>query len=77
MGSFDRNHIKFQLKRKSNAKFKEKLICGFKYDMRNLVNSQLTTQKFENFFSMGSFCPKYARFDLQKYRGVIFQDTEQ
>ena len=40
---------------KSNAKFKEKLTCGFKYDIRNLVNFHSTT---ENLFSMGSFCPK-------------------
>ena len=61
----------------SDAKCKEKLTCGFKYDMRNLTNFHLTTQKSENFFSVGSFCPKYARFGLQKYRGVIFHDTEQ
>ena len=62
---------------KSDAKFKEKPTCGFKYDMRNLVNFHPTTQKLENVFSMGSFCPNYARFELQKYRGVIFHDTEQ
>ena len=28
-----------------DAKFKEKLTCGFKYDMRNLVNFHPTTQK--------------------------------
>ena len=26
---------------------------------------------------MGSFYPKYIRFELKKYRGVIFHDTEQ
>ena len=62
---------------KSDAKFKEKLTCGFKYDTRNLLNFHLTTEKSENFFSAGSFCPKYTRFELQKYRGVIFHDTEQ
>ena len=62
---------------KSDAKFKEKLTCGFKYDIRNLVKFHPTTQKFENFFSMGSFCPKYIRFELKKYREVIFHDTEQ
>ena len=51
--------------------------CGFKYDMRNLVNFHPTTQKSQNFFSMGSFCPKYLRFDLQKYKGVIFHGTGQ
>ena len=57
---------------KSGAKFKEKLICGFKYDMRNSVNVLTTTQKSENVFSMGSFCPKYTRFELQKCREVSF-----
>ena len=62
---------------KSDAKLKERLTCGFKYDMTNLVNFYPTSQKSENFFSMGSFCSNYARFKLQKYRGVIFHDTEQ
>ena len=62
---------------KSDAKFKEKLTCGFKYDMRNLVNFHPTTQKSKNFTPMGYFCPKYMRFELKKYRGVIFHDTEQ
>ena len=60
---------------KSDAKFKEKLTSGFKYDMRNFVNFYPTTQNSENLFSMGSLCPKYTRFELQKYRGV--NDTEQ
>ena len=62
---------------KSDAKIKEKLTCGFKYDMRNLVNFHPTTQKSKNFTSMGYFCPKYMRFELKKYRGVIFHDTQQ
>ena len=44
---------------KSDAKFKEKLACGFKYDMKDLVNF-----------------PKYIRFELKKYRGIVFHDTE-
>ena len=47
---------------KSDAKFKEKLTCGFKYDMRNLVNFHTTTQKSEDVFLMDSFCPKYTRY---------------
>ena len=76
--------MKFQLKKyrtlmtlNSDAKFKEKLICGFKYDMRNFVNFHPTIQKSKNFTLMGYFCPKYMRFELKKYRGVIFHDTEQ
>ena len=62
---------------KSDAKFKEKLTYGFKYDMKNLVNNHPTTQKSKNFTLMSYFCPKYLRFELKKYRGVIFHDTEQ
>ena len=56
---------------------KKNWIRGFRYDMRNLVNFHQITQKSENLFSMSSFCPKYARSELQKYRGVIFHDTEE
>ena len=62
---------------KSDAKFKRKPTCGFKYDMRNLLIFHPTTHKSKNFFSMGSFCPKYTRFEVEKYRGVIFHDIEQ
>ena len=61
---------------KSDAKFKEKLTWGFKYDMGNLGNFHPTTPKSETFTLMGSFCSKYIRFELEKYRGVIFHDTE-
>ena len=56
---------------KSDAKFKEKLTCGFKYDMRNLANFHPITQKSKRFY------PKFMRFEIKKYRGVIFHDTEQ
>ena len=62
---------------KSDAKFKEKLTCGLKCDMTNLVNFDPTTQKPGNFFSIGSFYLKHTTFELQKYRAVIFHDTEQ
>ena len=62
---------------KNDAKFKKKLTCGFKYEMKNLVCFHRNPQKFEIFFSMGSFCAKYTRFEVQKYKGVIFHDTEQ
>ena len=61
----------------SDTKFKEKMTCSFKYDTRNFVNFHSTTQKFQNFTSMGYFCQKYMRFELKKYGGVIFHDTEQ
>ena len=51
---------------KTKANFKEKMTCNFTYGMRILVNVHPTTQKPENFFLMGSFCPKHTRFELQK-----------
>ena len=64
------------MKLESDAKFKEKLTFGFKYD-RNLVNFHPTTLKFENFNSMGSVCQKYIKFEPKKYQGVTFHDTKQ
>ena len=57
---------------KSDAKFKEKLTCGFKYDMRNLVNFQPTTQKSKNYTSTGYFCSKYMRFELKNTEELYF-----
>ena len=51
---------------KSDANFKEKLACGLKYEMRNLVKCHPTTHKSKNFTSMSSFCPKYIRFEPKK-----------
>ena len=59
---------------KSDGKFKEKLTCDFKYDIRNLVNFHPTTQKS---FLLALFVRNYTRFELQKHRGVNFYDTEQ
>ena len=60
----------FLMTLKSDANIKEKMICGFKYDMLNLVTFHPTIQKSKNVFSMAYFCPKYMRFGLNKYRGV-------
>ena len=57
---------------KSDAKFEEKLTLGSKTDMRNLVNFHPTTQKSENFFSVGSFCPKYTRSEIQNTEELSF-----
>ena len=61
---------------KSDAKFEEKLTLGSKSEMKNLVNFYPTSQKSENFILMGYFYPKYMRFELKKYKGVIFYATE-
>ena len=58
--------------RKSDAKFKEKLTCSFKYDMRDFVNFHPTSQKSKNFTSMGYSCPKYMRFDLKNTEKLSF-----
>ena len=54
---------------KSDVKFKEKVTCGFKYVVRNLVNFYPTTQKFEiwrlSSALVKNFCPKCRRFELQ------------
>ena len=52
---------------KNDAKKKKKLTCGFKYDMKDLVNFHLTIQKSEIFFDGQSVCTKYTRFQLEKY----------
>ena len=62
---------------KSDAKFKEELTCGFKYDMRNLVNVDPTTQNLKISFRWALFVQSNTRFVLQKYRGIIFHNTEE
>ena len=62
---------------KNNANFEEKLTLGSKNDIKNLVSSHAMTQESKNFTLMRYFCPKYLRFELKKYRGVIFHDTKQ
>ena len=57
---------------KSDAEFKEKLTCSFKYDMRNLVKFHPTTQKSQDFTLMDYFCPKYMRFELKKIQRSYF-----
>ena len=75
MGSFCKNHIKFWLEStedlslktlKSDAKFKEKLTCGFNNYMTNLENFHPITQKSKNVILMDYFCPKCLRFELTK-----------
>ena len=61
---------------KSDAKFKEKLTRGFKYDMKDLVNFHPITQKSESFTSMGYFCPKYMRFELKNTKELSFMTLD-
>ena len=59
---------------KSGAKFEEKLIFCFKDD-KNLVNFDPSTKKSKKLCTL--IGPSCAKFDLKKYRGVIFYDTEE
>ena len=61
---------------KSDAKFEEKPICCFKNN-KNLVNLGPSTQFSKICTVIYPFCAKYITFDHKKYRGVIFNDTEE
>ena len=54
---------------KSDAEFKEKLTCGFKYDMRNLVNFHPATQSLKISFQWSLF--------IQSIQGLIYKNTEE
>ena len=62
---------------KNDTKIEEELTCHFKIDLRNLKNFDLSTRKSKKFVLIGSLWQKYIMFELQKYRGVIFRDTEE
>ena len=65
--NFQRNYVSWYW-RVYNAKFKGKLTCGLKNDIRNLANFRASRQKFENSCKqakvctlIGSFCPKHIK----------------
>ena len=63
---------------KNDAEFEDELTCHFKTDMRNLTNFDPSTWKSQKIFIlMCSFWAKYILFELKKYRGVIFHETEE
>ena len=45
--------------------------------MRNFTNFDSSARKSKKIVLIGSLWPKYILFELQKYRGVIFHDTEE
>ena len=62
----------------TDAKFKGKMTCAFKNDMRNLAHfhqSMFGNLKIGTF--MGSFYPKYKIYGLKIYRGVLCQGNEE
>ena len=62
---------------KNHTKTEEELTCRFKLTW----TSQILTRAFEKskkvFVLIGSLWPKYIFFELQRYIGVIFHDTEE
>ena len=66
------------MKLKRDTKFVEELTCRFKICIRNLTKFDLSTRKVSKvFILMGSFSAKYILFELKKYRGIIFHETEE
>ena len=62
----------------SNAKFEEKLALGFKNDMTNLVNFNVSSGKNENLhFDVLLLSIAYIKFQLKKCRRVISHYTEE
>ena len=65
------------IKLKRDTKFREESTCRFKIDISNLTSFDLSTLKSQKFFALiGCFWAKYILFELKKYRGVIFHETE-
>ena len=63
---------------KNDTKIEEELACRFKVDMRNFTNFELSTRKSKKFVFYWFVVTKdQSLFQLQKYRGVIFHDTEE
>ena len=63
---------------KKNAKLEEELTCHFKIVMRNLNEFWSKHLKIsKSFILMCSFWAKYILFEVKKYRGVIFHETDE
>ena len=86
IGSFWAMYILFELQKYRGIIFHETeegykswsgIGCRFKIDIRNLKNVDLSTKVSKMFTLIGSFWAKYILFELKKYRGVIFHETEE
>ena len=61
-----------------DAKFGEESTSRLKIGISNLTNFDRSTWKFSKIFIlMGYFSVKYILFELKKYRGIIFDETEE
>ena len=63
---------------KSDAKFEEKLACCWNLMYVDPSTRKSQHSKVSNICTLiGPFREKYITFNLRKYRGVIFHDTEE
>ena len=62
---------------KGVAKFKRKLTCGLKNDIRNLVNFMRAVESLKIYTLIGPFCPKHTNIQVKKYGRVMSHDTEE
>ena len=66
------------MKLKRDTNFGEVSTHHFKIGIRNLTKFEPSTRKSKkNLILMGSFWAKYILFELKKYRGIIFHETEE
>ena len=66
------------MKLKRDTNFGEESPSCLKSGLRNLTNFDPSTQKVSKISTlMDSFSAKYILFELKKYRGVIFHETEE
>ena len=66
------------MKLKRDTKFGEVSTYHFKIGIRNLTKFDPSTRKSKkNFILMASFWAKYILFELKKYIGIIFHETEE
>ena len=59
-----------------DAKFEEKLALGFKYDMTNLVNFNVSSRKFESLHTDMLLLSIAYKVSAKKYRRVVSHNTE-
>ena len=65
------------MKLKRNTKFGEVSTHHFKIGIRNITKFDPSTRKSKKkFILISSFWAKYILFELKKYRGIIFHETE-
>ena len=65
------------MKLKRDTKFGEESTCRFKIDNKFDKFWPEHSEVSKIFILMGAFWAKYILFELKKYRGIIFHETEE